>query len=113
MAQMTPIHERKHHHQSPSGVSMTQFTQQPTRPLTEEQGSKLVEILSKYDPTNATSGEAQRIVTETKDAGIGAGKSPASAIGELVFGAKSIGDAGKPEGNRPPPPPSPPSGETG
>lgn len=98
--------------QSSSGVSMAQFTQQPTRPLTEEQGTKLTEILSKYDATNVTSGEAQKIVTEIKEAGITPGKGLTEAMSAEGFDAKQIGDAGKPEGDRPPPPP-PPSGEAG
>lgn len=90
--------------QSPSGVSMAQFTQQPTRPLSEEQGAKLTEILSKYDPTKVTSGEAQKIVTEIKEAGINPGKGLAEAMAAEGFDAKAVGDAGKPEGDRPPPP---------
>lgn len=63
----------------------------------------LQKFLSIYYPTNVASGEAQKIVTEIKEAGINPGKGLAEAMAAEGFDAKAVGDASKPEGDRPPP----------
>lgn len=73
--------------------------------LTTEQSDFVKETLSEFDPENLTSDDAQSIQAAFEEQGIAPTKELAELMGELEFDAKSIGDASRPEGQRPPPPP--------
>lgn len=89
-----------------------------TQALTSDQGSKLTEVLSKYDAKNVSEADAKSIAAQVKDLGIQQGKALADAMKSNGFDAQSIGSMAKsdkaggkergtggPEGSRPPPPP--------
>ena len=72
--------------------------------LTTEQSDFVKETLAEFDAENLTSDDAQSIQAAFKEQGIAPTKELADLMGELEFDAKSIGDAGRVEGQRPPPP---------
>ncbi|WP_024598250.1 hypothetical protein [Pseudoalteromonas sp. TAE56] len=71
--------------------------------LTTEQSDFVKETLAQFDAENLTSDDAQSIQAAFKEQGIEPTKELADLMGELEFDAKSIGDAGRAEGQRPPP----------
>jgi hypothetical protein len=73
--------------------------------LTSEQSDFVKETLTQFDPENLTSEDAKSIQAAFEEQGISPTKELAELMSELEFDAKSIGDAGRPEGQRPPPPP--------
>ena len=77
--------------------------------LTEEQQVLISDTLSEFDPDNLSESDALSSVESLSEAGIQPGKALESALSELGFDAKNIGDlAGVNEsekGDRPPPPP--------
>lgn len=100
------------------GASAALQTRPQTQALTSDQGSKLTELLSKYDAKNVSETDAKTIANEVKEIGIQQGKALADAMKSQGFDAQSIsnlaapekaggakGGKGGPEGSRPPPPP--------
>ena len=73
--------------------------------LTEEQESLLSETLSEFDVENLTEADAQAIVTALSEAGIEPGAGLETAMSDLGFDAKAIGDLAGVEHKGPPPPP--------
>ncbi|WP_445946849.1 hypothetical protein [Shewanella sp.] len=75
--------------------------------LTQEQQTLITETLSQFDPENLTESDAISITKAFSQAGIQPGKALGSAISELGFDAKNIGDLAGVEktGRKPPPPP--------
>jgi len=73
--------------------------------LTSEQSDFVKETLAQFDPESLTSEDAKSIQAAFEEQGISPTKELAELMSELEFDAKSIGDAGRPEGQRPPPPP--------
>ncbi|ALQ07521.1 hypothetical protein D172_005215 [Pseudoalteromonas sp. Bsw20308] len=69
--------------------------------LTTEQSDFIKETLAQFDAENLTSDDAQSIQAAFKEQGIAPTKELADLMGELEFDAKSIGDAGRAEGQRP------------
>jgi len=77
--------------------------------LTDEQNTLLSDTLSEYDPDNLTATDAQAIMAALSEADIKPGESLESAMAELGFDAKTIGELGGRSGaNDMPPPPPPP-----
>lgn len=74
------------------------------QPLTEEQQQLLTETLAEFDADNLTETDALSIIDTLSEAGIQPGKALESAMAELGFDAKSIGELAGVE-RRPPPPP--------
>jgi len=89
---------------SGSASYMPQQSSQAAK-LTTQQSDFVKETLSEFDPENLTSDDAQSIQAAFEEQGIAPTKELAELMGELEFDAKSIGDASRPEGQRPPPPP--------
>ncbi len=75
-----------------------------TQPLTDEQQQLLTETLSEFNAENLTETDAQSIIETLSEAGIQPGKELESAMAELGFDAKNIGELAGGE-RRPPPPP--------
>ncbi|KAA1151551.1 hypothetical protein [Pseudoalteromonas fuliginea] len=88
---------------SSSASLMSQQSSQ-TAKLTTEQSDFIKATLAQFDAENLTSDDAQSIQAAFKEQGIAPTKELADLMGELEFDAKSIGDAGRAEGQRPPPP---------
>ncbi|KAA1156371.1 hypothetical protein EU508_20000 [Pseudoalteromonas fuliginea] len=88
---------------SSSASFMSQQSSQ-TAKLTTEQSDFIKETLAQFDTENLTSDDAQSIQAAFKEQGIAPTKELADLMGELEFDAKSIGDAGRAEGQHPPPP---------
>lgn len=81
--------------------------------LTQEQQTLITDTLSQFDPENLTESEAISITEAFSQAGIQPGKALGSAMSELGFDAKNIGDlAGVEKTGRKPPPPPPPQQES-
>ena len=76
--------------------------------LTDDQLTLLSETLSEYDVDNLSESDAQSIIATLSEAGIEPSSGLETAMSDLGFDAKSIGELGG--ADRPPPPP-PPSGE--
>jgi len=77
--------------------------------LTDEQQTVLSETLSELDSGNLTEQDALSIVEDFKEAGIQPGKALESAMTDLGFDAKKIGElANVEQQDRMPPPPPPP-----
>lgn len=76
--------------------------------LTDEQSTLLSDTLSEYDPDNLTTSDAETIMESLYEAGISPGQGLESAMSELGFDAKAIGDLGHQSGGDMPPPPPPP-----
>jgi hypothetical protein len=87
-----------------SSGSMPPPPPRSSQPLTEDQQQLLTDTLSEYDTENLTSSDAQSIIETLSDAGIQPGKELESAMAELGFDAKNIGELAGGE-HRPPPPP--------
>lgn len=76
--------------------------------LTAENQQLISDTLSQFDPDNLTEADALTIVETLSEAGIQPGQGLETALSELGFDAKSIGDlagVSQSEGSRPPPPP--------
>ncbi|MBH0034300.1 hypothetical protein I6F43_06220 [Pseudoalteromonas sp. NZS71_1] len=89
---------------SSSASFMPQQSSQAAK-LTTEQSDFVKETLAEFDAENLTEENAQSIQAAFKEQGIEPTKELADLMSELEFDAKSIGDAGRVEGQRPPPPP--------
>lgn len=76
--------------------------------LTEEQSTLLSDMLSEYDPENLTANDAETIIEALSEAGIAPGQGFESAMTELGFDAKTIGELGGQSGHGDMPPPPPP-----
>ena len=87
--------------------------QRSEQSLTTEQQSILSETLSQFDPENLTESDALSIVEALSQAEIQPGSALETAMSDLGFDAKSIGDLAhaSESGNRPPPPPQQSSDE--
>ncbi|MBU2881724.1 hypothetical protein KO525_11940 [Psychrosphaera sp. B3R10] len=97
-----------------SGINSSGEMSRPSRmeqSLTADQKTQISDVLGQFDPENLTESDAKSIVEAFSEAGITPGSGLASAMGELGYDAKTVGDLANVEqqGNRPPPPP-PPSG---
>ncbi|MFT6984668.1 MAG: hypothetical protein ACJAT7_000465 [Psychromonas sp.] len=78
--------------------------------LSEQQQTLISDTLSEFDPDNLTQADAISIVEAFTEAGIKPGNEMESAISELGFDGKTIGDLANVEGgDRPAPPPPPQS----
>ena len=90
-----------------SGSSASFISQQSSQAskLTTEQSDFVKETLAEFDAENLSAEDAQSIQAAFKEQGIEPTKELADLMSELEFDAKSIGDAGRVEGQRPPPPP--------
>lgn len=90
-----------------SGMSSmpAQFSRSDT-PLTDNEQTLISETLEQFDPETLTEKDALAIVEAFSQAGIQPSKSLETAMADLGFDAKSVGDlAGvQNNGNRPPPP---------
>lgn len=80
--------------------------------LTDEQLTLMSDTLSELDADNLTESDAQSIVEAFSEAGIEPGKEMESALSELGFDAKEIGDLANVEGGERSGPPPPPPSET-
>jgi len=89
------------------GSSASFMTQQSSQvsALTSEQTEFVKETLAEFDAQNLSTEDAQSIQAAFEEQGISPTKELADLMSELDFDAKSIGDAGRLEGQRPPPPP--------
>ncbi|WP_076925423.1 hypothetical protein [Pseudoalteromonas sp. EB27] len=90
-----------------SGSSASFISQQSSQAskLTTEQSDFVKETLAEFNAENLSAEDAQSIQAAFKEQGIEPTKELADLMSELEFDAKSIGDAGRVEGQRPPPPP--------
>lgn len=90
-----------------TGTSMPTPPTRSDTQLTDEQQSLLSETLSQFDPDNLSEADALNIVDAFSEAGIQPGKNLESAMADLGFDAKTVGDLAhtQEDGNRPPPPP--------
>ncbi|WP_441002826.1 hypothetical protein [Pseudocolwellia agarivorans] len=89
-------------------MSMPRSDSRTEQALTEENQQLISDTLSQFDPDNLTEADALTIVETLSEAGIQPGQGLETALSELGFDAKSIGDlagASQSEGSRPPPPP--------
>ncbi|WP_029773416.1 hypothetical protein [Pseudoalteromonas sp. TB51] len=86
------------------GSSASFMTQQSSQvsALTSEQTEFVKETLAEFDAQNLSTEDAQSIQAAFEEQGISPTKELADLMSELDFDAKSIGDAGRPEGQRPP-----------
>ena len=75
-----------------------------SEPLTDEQQQLLTDTLSEFDAENLTEADAQSIIATLSEAGIKPGKELESAMSDLGFDAKSLGELAG-QDRRPPPPP--------
>lgn len=89
------------------GSSASFMTQQSSQvsALTSEQTEFVKETLAEFDAQNLSTEDAQSIQAAFEEQGISPTKELADLMSELDFDAKSIGDAGRLEGQRPPSPP--------
>ncbi|MBH0089175.1 hypothetical protein [Pseudoalteromonas sp. NSLLW218] len=89
-----------------SGSSASFISQQSSQAskLTTEQSDFVKETLAEFNAENLSAEDAQSIQAAFKEQGIEPTKELADLMSELEFDAKSIGDAGRVEGQRPPPP---------
>ncbi|WP_426358191.1 hypothetical protein ACPUVO_17395 [Pseudocolwellia sp. HL-MZ19] len=95
-----------------SGVqmSMPRNDSRTEQALTAENQQLISDTLSQFDPDNLTEADALSIIETLSEAGIQPGQGLESALSELGFDAKSIGElagVSESEGSRPPPPPPP------
>ncbi|MBH0069744.1 hypothetical protein [Pseudoalteromonas sp. NZS100] len=90
-----------------SGSSASFISQQSSQAskLTTEQSDFVKETLAEFNAENLSAEDAQSIQAAFKEQGIEPTKELADLMSELEFDAKSIGDVGRVEGQRPPPPP--------
>jgi hypothetical protein len=72
--------------------------------LTDEQKSKIADILSNYDKDNLTADDAKEIFSAFKEAGIQHGAGMKEAIEDAGFDADSLRDLAKPADMPPGPP---------
>ncbi|SDD81165.1 hypothetical protein [Kordiimonas lacus] len=87
------------------------FRPPPPKPLSDDQKNLISETLSNYDPDTVSEEDAQAIVSAFKDAGIRPGKELASAMEELGFDARAVGELAGAERPKGPPPPKPGEGQ--
>lgn len=90
---------------SSNSASLVQQQSSQTAKLTTAQSDFVKQTLAEFDAENLTAENALSIQAALKEQGIAPTKELAELMGELEFYAKSIGDAARPEGQRPPPPP--------
>jgi hypothetical protein len=90
------------------GASSTTSFQRTSQTLSEEQKTKLNEIVSKYDSSNISTEDAKSMMEELRSEGIGPGKETAAALTSAGFEMEKMrpeGAKGKPpEGMKGPPP---------
>ena len=89
-------------------MSMPRSDSRTEQALTEENQQLISDTLSQFDPDNLTEADALTIVETLSEAAIQPGQGLETALSELGFDAKSIGDlagVSQSEGSRPPPPP--------
>ncbi len=89
-------------------MSMPRSDSRTEQALTEENQQLISDTLSQFDPDNLTEADALTIVETLSEAGVQPGQGLETALSELGFDAKSIGDlagVSQSEGSRPPPPP--------
>jgi len=79
--------------------------------LSEEQQILIADTLSEMDSDNLTESDALNIIQTFSDAGIEPGKEMQSALSNLGFDAKEIGDLANVQGGDRPAPPPPPQSE--
>ncbi len=94
-----------------SSISLSTRTSQT---LSEEQKTKLTEILSKYDSSNVSKEDAQSIAEELKGAGIGPGRATSDALKSAGFEMEKMRPEGPPTGGmkgKPPAGAKPPGGK--
>jgi hypothetical protein len=88
------------------GMARPEFQQ---RVLTDDQKSKIADILSQYDPENITEEQAKEIFAKFREAGIQPARGMKEAIEGAGFDAENLRSLGMPsgpgEGGGPPPPP--------
>jgi len=90
----------------PTISSSSSFSNQ----LTAEQKTLMSDTLSEIDADNLTEADALNIIEAFSNAGIEPSKEMESALADLGFDAKEIGELANVEGgDRPAPPPPPPS----
>jgi hypothetical protein len=95
-----------------SGLSITMPTTSSSSSaakLTTEQKTLISDTLSELDAENLTEADALSIIETFSEAGIEPGKEMESALADLGFDAKQIGDLANVEGGDRPAPPPPPS----
>lgn len=94
---------------SSGAINTGQVMPMQSSSLSDEQLSVISETLSELDADNLSEAEALTIVEAFSEAGIEPGKALESALSDLGFDAKQIGELAGAEGNRsaggPPPPP--------
>jgi len=91
--------------------SMQGMIRMEPRALTDEQKSKIADILSEYDPENITEEDAKEIFSKFKEAGIEPARGMKEAIEEAGFDAEELRTLGMGEEGAPPPPPPSPGGQ--
>lgn len=76
--------------------------------LTAAQLETISSVLDSYDSSNLSASDAQSIIASFEEAGIEASSDLESAMSDLGFDAKEVGDLGRSgaQGGMPPPPPS-------
>jgi hypothetical protein len=93
-------------------VSMPTTSSSFSKQLTAEQKTLMSDTLSEIDADNLTEADALSIVEAFSNAGIEPSKEMESALADLGFDAKEIGELANVEGgDRPAPPPPPPQSE--
>lgn len=99
-----------------SGMQMPPPPRNQNQTLSTEQQTLISDTLAEFDADNLTEEDALSIIETFSDAGIEAGTALESAMSELGFDTKSIGDLANSQetnaqGGMPPPPPPPQSSE--
>lgn len=93
------------------GSTMGMNQMRSMQSLTDDQKTKITEILSQYDPENISEEDAKAIFQAFKEAGITPAKGMKEAIEAAGFDAEDLRAKGMPEmGGKMPPPPPPEEG---
>lgn len=93
-----------------SSIIMPTSSSNSAKSLTDDQKALISDTLSQLDVDNLTEADALSIIETFSEAGIEPSKEMESALADLGFDAKQIGDLANVEGgDRPAPPPPPPS----
>jgi hypothetical protein len=82
----------------------------PQASLTDEQKTKINDILSQYDASNVTEDDAKAIFQAFKDAGIRPGPGMRETIEAAGFDAEELREEGMSDSDKQGPPPPPPGG---
>lgn len=85
----------------------------PQALLTDEQKTKITDILSQYDASNVTEDDAKAIFKAFKEAGIRPGPGMRETIEAAGFDAEELREMGMSDSDKQGPPPPPPSGGGG